>query len=264
MRFVRHLLCAAAVLLTALVPVHADANSVAAGLDLFRTDPTTTSQDFSGAPIPADFFDPGSDPFIGIVRFGGQPLGAHSLCPADDLSTVDTIVRRLAPANLPIIPSSDTIPIEIVELSLVSVNPITVTYNGGQNPELWDVRVTLSPSQAQPPGSMTIHHTNPSGGTFDSTLPVIPLFTFERQSDNALRFLDLGQIPMAIQFQASNVPWAHTTPPSGSCTSNFCVNPGALTEELALLAAHGVISVCPDEPTAASAGTWGRVKTLYR
>jgi hypothetical protein len=32
--------------------------------------------------------------------------------------------------NVPVVPGTDVVPIEIVALSLVSVNPITVTYNG--------------------------------------------------------------------------------------------------------------------------------------
>ena len=261
-KLLRHL--AALGLGLALVPAAARADDVLPGNDLFRTDPGTTFQDFSGTPIPADFFDPGSDPFTGIVQFKGQPLISSPHCPADDLSQVDTIVRRLAPASLPIVPSSDTIPIEILQLQLVSVNPITVTYNGGVNPEPWILDVTLSTSAPQAQGSMTLRHLNPSGGTFDSTLPVTPKFIFTRISDNAVRVLDLGDFGGIIQFQAQNVPWEHTVPPAGSCTSNFCVNPDQLTVEQAMLAAHGVISICPVDPTPTRSSTWGSVKTLYR
>ena len=242
----------------------ARADNVLAGNDMFRTDAGSTYQDFSGTPIPASFFDPGSDPFTGTVRFAGSPLGHNTACPLDDLSLVDTIVRRNATANLPLIPSTDTVPIEIVALSLVSVNPITVTYSGGLNPETWNLRVTLSQSAAQVPGSMTITHANPAGGTFSSTLPVTPRFTFTRISDNAIRVLDLGDFGGVIQFQALNVPWIHSVPMAGSCTTNFCVNPGQLTTELSQLAAHGVISICPQPPTPARSHTWGLVKVIYR
>lgn len=264
MRLARHTVCTAAFLLAALVPTLATADNVLPGYDLFATDPTSTYQDFSGTPIPAGFFDPGSDPFTGTVRFGGLPLVHNPVCPADNLTTVDTIVQRLATANVTTIPSSDTIPIEIVALNLVSVNPITVTYSGGFSPELWNVQVVLSPSLPQPMGSMTIHHTIPTGGTFDSTLPVVPMFIFQRVGDGALRYLDLGLFPIAIQFSGNNVPWAHTVAPAGSCTSNFCVNPGSLTTEQSMLAAHGVLSVCPSAPTPTRAATWGILKVMYR
>ena len=255
-----------AILLTLplLLPVAARADNVIAGDDLFRTDQASSYQDFSGTPLPPSFFDPGSDPFVGTVQFKGLPLGVHPACPLDDLSQVDTIVRRQAGASLPVIPSSDTVPIEIIALQLVSANPITVTYNGGLNPEAWNVRVTLSQSAPQVPGTMTINHLNPQGGTFSSILPVKPLFTFTRISDNAVRVLDLGDFGGAIQFQAQNVPWIHVVPTSGSCASNFCVNPGQLTTEQALLAAHGVLSICPQHPTPARTPTWGLIKVSYR
>ena len=66
---------------------------------------------------------------------------------------------------------SATVPIEIVALSLQSVAPITVTYNGGQNREPWVMQTCLP--APQPPGSMTILR-NPQGdgGTFDAEFSV--------------------------------------------------------------------------------------------
>ena len=125
-------------------------------------------------------------------------------------------------------------------------------------------RVVLSPSSPQSVGTMVIRHTIPSGGTFDSTLPVTPMFIFQRIGDGAVRYLDLGAFPIAIQFTGNNVPWAHTVPPAGSCTSNFCVNPGSLTTEQSMLAAHGVLSVCPTAPTPTHTATWGTIKVMYR
>ncbi len=124
--------------------------------------------------------------------------------------------------------------------------------------------VTLSQSALQPIGSMTITHSSSPGGTFNSTLPVTPRFTFTRISDNAVRVLDLGDVGGVTQFQASNIPWLHVVPPSGSCASNFCVNPNQLTTEQAPLAAHRVISICPQVPTSSRPPTWGSVKVIYR
>ena len=39
---------------------------------------------------------------------------------------------------------------------------------------------------------------------------------------------------------------------------------GFVTVETALLTSHGVISICPDEPTPTRPSTWGRIKVLYR
>ena len=163
---------------------------IAPGLDLFMT-PSA----FALVPLPPGFFAPGSDPFGGpMVLQGGPPLVASSpiiFTPAGpltggSLSQVvipvatggDTSVRRLGPANLPD-GGSDTVPIELVALSLVSVNPITVTYNGGMNPEQWIVQMTVP--GPQPMGSMTISRIGSSdGGTFTSQLPVRPQLIFTR------------------------------------------------------------------------------------
>src|SRR5690348_12899539 len=91
---------------------------IAAGLDSFET-LLGSEQNFNNAPIPADFFDPGSEPFGDIIGFEGVPLGPGE--------TTDTLVERLDRAKLSgAFPSSDTVPIQIVALSLASVAPITV------------------------------------------------------------------------------------------------------------------------------------------
>jgi hypothetical protein len=161
---------------------------------------TGTSFDFSHNPIPSGFFGPGSDGFIESFRLRGIPF--HE-------TTADTVVRRLSDFNITQNGKNEapvTIPIQIVMLSLASVNnPITVTYNRGQNPELWDVRVSLSPNEQQLLGSMTIRETNPQGGTYDVRLPVRMVITFTRQSDGTTRTL-----PRSVEFGDNNVPWSHT------------------------------------------------------
>jgi hypothetical protein len=127
-----------------------------------------TQYGFSTTPIPADFFGPGSQPFTGTVQLGGIPSGPFGS---------DTAVRRIEPASLFGPGTEVTIPIELVQLSLVSCNPITVTFSGGP-PQQWDVNVTINPPS--PMGTMTITQTHATGGSFTSTLPVHPIFTFTR------------------------------------------------------------------------------------
>ena len=103
-------------------------------------------------PIPADFFGPGSDPFSDSVCFRGEPLGVVF---GLDFGEADTLVCRSAdPFDRCELPSPNpvTVPIEICALNLVSCAPVTVTFNGGQNPEEWDVRVELSSNVPQPGG----------------------------------------------------------------------------------------------------------------
>ena len=69
-------------------------------------------------------------------------------------------------------PKNDTVPIELVDLSLTSVAPITVTYVGGQQPELWDVHVALTPS-TQSVGFMTLIEEARNSGAFNLSLSVL-------------------------------------------------------------------------------------------
>ncbi len=158
-------------LLTLALPLPATSLILTAADDLWRTPPGSAGYDFASNPIPAGFFEPGSDPFDGQIDFEGVPL---TTVPPGEAGGADTIVRRLSDTvDLPV-GNADTIPIEIVALSLKSVAPITVTGSGG--PSQWDVKVCLN--GPQPQGNMTIDLQQAEGGTFDSTLPVIPTLIF--------------------------------------------------------------------------------------
>ncbi|MBI4716272.1 MAG: hypothetical protein HY763_00545 [Planctomycetes bacterium] len=175
----------------------------------------------SNPPIPAGFFGPGSDPFLGHVSLRGAPLD-----PAN-LGQTSAVLRRTADPTFPVdLPGTmGTVPIEIVQLSLVSANPITVTYGGG-SPEQWDVRVDLSPTVTPPPGSLTATKTHPNGGTYDSVIHVQPRFTFVRQSLPGTAVLDTGSAGLPFyQFQFSNVPYVQVVNPS--LAASIVVYPGA-------------------------------------
>jgi hypothetical protein len=166
-----------------------------------------TTFDFCDGEIPADFFGPGSDPFDGSVEFGA---GEDS-----DPGVPDTVVRRLESMSFPEQSSGDLVdstPIELVELNLVSCEPITVTFNGGQDPQEWNVTVSLS-EVVPDPGTMTVTRTGDTGGTFTSEFPVQPLFTFTRVDDpTGAHPLDLdtglaGSDPFSLS--AVDSPWVH-------------------------------------------------------
>ena len=152
----------------------AQATDVLPGSDFFTTGPGGAVLDLGGGgtpdpdddlpPIPADFFFPGSPPVTGVIPFEGVPLGPG--CDAD------TIVERLSLATLPDpVPTSDTIPIELVALSLTSVDPITVGTTE------WDIDVTLSSTDPSL-GAMTIFHSAPTGGTYDASIVICAVHTF--------------------------------------------------------------------------------------
>jgi len=148
---------------------------VTPGFDLWVTEPGGAVEHFGeeAPPIPADFFGPGSDPFIGEVIFTGDPIEVFMGQPTEP---ADTIVERTATATLPGPGSSDSIPVQLVELSLVSTNPIMVTFKGGQNPTEFDVRVDLGAAPSN--GTMTINQGTDRGGNYSAAINVCPLFTF--------------------------------------------------------------------------------------
>jgi hypothetical protein len=237
-------------------PAQAGTGSVPAGYDLFATDPEQTTFTFQiPLAIPAGFFAPGSEAFVGTVRFAGEPLGTFMGHRAGD---ADTVVQRLEQADLPAPGSSDTIPIQIVALSLRSVVPIAVTV--GTEQQEWDVAVDLS--RVQPPhGQMTIVRTSDQGGTFDSQLFVLPRFTFTHGDET--RVLDTGELlppgsdPALLapfELRANGVPWRDGCryPALGvpGLNDGFCpgLTPGRekqLTIEQAQLARHGVYPAQP-------------------
>jgi hypothetical protein len=147
-----------------------------------------------------------------------------------NLGTTDTIIQRLAPLNLPDPPPSiDTIPIELLQLSLVSTNPITVTYVVGP-PELWTVNVSLSIIRP-PQGQMTVTKQHPNGGVFTSQFNVLPRFTFtEVGNPGNVRVLDTGvdgRPPVVLQ-SVGPTPWVHSCDPQiVPSFTNFC--PGVQT-----------------------------------
>ena len=153
-------------------------------------------QDFGSpdtTPIPADFFGPGSDPFDGLMCLQGVPLGISGTGDADT-----QIERAADPFDRCALPSATpaTVDIEIVALSLEGVAPITVTYNGGSDPEQWDVAVDLSPGgliAGTPQSTLTATKTHCNGGTYTSDLFVQPRFTFTKVGDpGEQRTLDTG------------------------------------------------------------------------
>jgi hypothetical protein len=176
--------------------------------------------DFGPSPLPAEYFGPGSDPFDGGVPADASIIPASPHCPGD-LGNTSMLVERKDVAVLPGIASSDTVDIEIIELSLVSASPIIVTYFGGLDPELWDVEITLSPSFPST-GTMTIRQEHAEGGTFDASILLEPYFTFRRVSDSTVRTLD-GAGTYEDLLNTVGVPWVYSDASLNCpvCVSNF-------------------------------------------
>ncbi|MBK8913180.1 MAG: hypothetical protein IPM64_01030 [Phycisphaerales bacterium] len=160
-------------------------------------------------PLPPNFFGPGSDPFIGTIFSTGQPLDPGGL------GATDTIVRRPFDPLQPFDPpgAAGTVPIEIVALQLVSIQPITVTHNGGMTSSQWDVRIDLS-ATPQAIGGANALKTHPNGGTWDAMLPVQPRFTFLEVGGPGVVQLDPGLFAFPpIQFQMTAEDFVHVLGP---------------------------------------------------
>lgn len=231
----------------------AQTTTLAAGPDPFRT-VSGTAFDFSGFPIPADFFDAGSKPFASKVELRGAPLNRYSdkQGHAHNAAGVDTVVERLTPAKLPAgFPSRASVDIELTALSLRSPRPIVVDVNG--HPQRWEVAVEPSPSRRSE-GKMTITRNNARGGTFESELYVYPQFTFVRQGDGVRKTLDVGQLAaerklppesrVLTPLRAQKVPWTERPAPGalpGWSNDFFAVSCGQLpAAERSALATHNV------------------------
>ena len=213
------------------------AQVIVPGFDVYETNPGDsppnggpgTWLDLGGAPIPADFFEPASDPFDGQVCLQGVPFDPTFSGPTD------THVARWNPTTFPGGSESGTVETEIISLSLQSVEPITVTFNGGQNPTEWDVRVNLAspgPTAGPSTGQLNLDHSVPGpdgGGTIlgDSFFDVHFEVELESRADGTVLLLGTQSDRLVLR---DSVPWSHTPPNGtwilpGDMTTNFF--PGA-------------------------------------
>ena len=150
---------------------------IPSGDDLFETTGNgETFHNFNASPIDAGFFGPNSEQFKGVVPLVGVPIPGRP----DD---IDTIIHRNGCPSTPC-----TMGIQMTNLNLKSIAPITVTYSDSTPDESWEVFVGLSIHNTST-GTMTF---NSAGTSFDSTLQVFPRFTFRRVSDGTTLTWDTG------------------------------------------------------------------------
>lgn len=245
---------------------------------------------FYGAPALAVTIDPGFDlfatpagfswadlPGIGRVDLQGNPFG-----PAD----TDTIVERQGPPiTLTNLGDVDTMPIELVALSLKSIAPVDL--GGGVFGDIYvTINHTVPPIPGLPEpipvppsvGSIEITYNGTNGGTFTSFFDVfadIIITTIGGDPNNASDVINVGTFQDT--FTTAPTLWS-TTPrwddphnamyPAGGFypgvdPNNPCnFDPGipgcgphdgkVLTQEEALLAQHGVLPAQVPEIDAAS------------
>lgn len=240
-----------ALLVSIALPVRAGAEVLPAGLDLFETRPEASRFRFTGElAIPAGFFAPGSRPFRGAVTLGGVPLGSFR---GEDTGSADTIVERTRSVDLAARRSSRvTVPIEVVALSLASVEPLRIPV--GTTVQLWDLDVGLAPGRPAV-GTMTIIRGTPNGGVFDAEVTVVPRFRFTRRSDGVERTLDpgahaSGRALRHFALRVRRASWTRACPAGVLTVSGFndgfCA--GATAHDEAPLVARGSVLQLGLEP----------------
>ncbi|MDP4014419.1 MAG: hypothetical protein U0990_09220 [Candidatus Nanopelagicales bacterium] len=172
---------------------------VPAGYDLYETDGQDTYIFMQGASeIPAGYFSPTSLPFSGSVKLCGEPL--ETVPHLGDVGDADTVVQRLSDMTFGS-GSTTTVPIEMVELNLVSCEPIKV--ENATTTKKWNLKVELSPTTPST-GAMTVSLNGLLGGTFMTQLQLFATIIFTRVgSDTKSRMMDVSD---HLQGSTSS-PW---------------------------------------------------------
>jgi len=194
---------------------HANAATVPAGFDFLTTQPGT-------------FFNFG--PGIGQVNLQGVPLAGSS--PAD------TIMHRTQDATI----NGPSVPIQMVALSLGSVNPVA---GFGGIP----IFITLDPSNlAQNTGAMTISGGS-SGGTFTSFFDVF-FDVCAAPGSNGVGCIGPTLATGHETFNTVGSPQWTATPPSGAVDPNSGFYLVGTVTHVAPDGQHVVISAVTPLPTA--------------
>jgi hypothetical protein len=139
----------------------------------------------------------GSNPTSNSISLKGKPLDSANL------GSIDTIVAR--PSSITISGGTGTGNLQIKALSLESVGDIVLA--DGRH---FTLRVCLSNS-ASSTGSITLARTNSDGGTFNSTLPVLPKLIFTPVGGGSAVVIDCGTGACAeSDMSSSNTGWVNT------------------------------------------------------
>lgn len=178
-----------------------------------------TRLDFALSPIPAGAIAPGSDAFSGVALLEAAPIAT---LPADGLEDSSLVVRRLASSAPLAIGGSDVVPARVVALRLRTSVPILVTFGGG-SAAAYDLAVTVSRVQPQPPGSVSMTVTHADGGVLNLQLPTLLALDFTA-SGGAVSSLDpYGPVVLATDA----TPWALASGPAGFTPASLGILPVA-------------------------------------
>jgi hypothetical protein len=151
--------------------------------------------------LPAVFFGPGSEPFDGSVVLKGKKI------------LQNVVLERRAGAVFGASPTPQDIPLEMVGLSLASVQPIVVTYSGGAT-ELWDMEIDLDKDENSSCWIRVSHFApdDPDGGVIlpaGSFFDIFADVTFSHTPAGGATRHRFFSIIDRTQLTTSDATWAH-------------------------------------------------------
>ncbi|MEM7481271.1 MAG: hypothetical protein AAF481_08870 [Acidobacteriota bacterium] len=188
---------------------------IEAGPDLWQTRADgDTRVDFVLDPIPANFFCPGSEPYVDVIAFKGVPLTTR---PAGVLGTTDTLVQRLDDAVFDADGRAFT-RVQVQAMEFEGMAPVKT------NCGTFAVRTVLDGEQ--PITDMEIRRLRKTGGVF-----IAPISVNVRMIFTPLDARNKGQVEIAREMRFAPMPnavWATKPGPSGVATpGNFLVDTNA-------------------------------------
>ena len=135
---------------------------ISAGTDYYATSQAHINFGSGDMPeLPADFFGPGSEPFTGSVTFITDPPDITKCL--SDIQITRTAESSFLPGEIV------TIPIQLTQFRIKSLQPIRVTYSDSTPDKYYNVDLGLHTSQTSA-GTMIFTKSDPNSGTFELDL----------------------------------------------------------------------------------------------
>jgi hypothetical protein len=196
--------------------------------------------------IPANFFNPGSEPFTGSVAFEGAPIDPG-------VSDYDLVLRRQGSVNLD--PGGSGTGVVLVRMNLVSCSPLAIAYKDRDWDELWNAQINIDEFEsAGLQGAITLYPTGDiatsASGRYWERLRFRPIVTFRKASDpTSERRLVLNEDTNDfLQLSTGEEFSGEANPSCTDCRGYYVNDPNRLGQALGTGAGanpHGIVQ--PDQ-----------------
>lgn len=156
-----------------------------------------SSANFSDCPIPAGTFGSGSDPL------GNQEIALDGVALSGQTGAIDTLVEV---DRLSCLSEGQTKTTGTRIRGMHMEGSAVITFNGGGNPQVWDLDVYAAGNQNS--GTMSITLEDDFGGTYTSSLPVVARLVFTRGASQVV----IEDPACEIHFDSASRPWSVAAP----------------------------------------------------